>query len=206
MIRTSCPCGAASDHGFPLLSVDGERRARGGYPAERPERRQVDPVDGRLVGPALCHLGGGTSQFLSAFQRATTGSSRRKTGRSRSARSRDRHELAIGVAGFFFLAGGHEDLDQGGHRRHQVGVLVHALPGRALGETKVAGREVGPRQRLGPHGAGLGELIERRADLAAGQELVTFQLGEGGPLAAGRVSFLRASTCSASFLESFLAA
>ena len=88
------------------------------------------------------------------------------------------------------------------------GFCVDGLPGDALGEAEVAGGQVGAGQRLGPHRRGLGELLERRADLALGQQLVALQLGQRAAFGARRLfdASLRASICSASFAVSPLAA
>ena len=88
MTRTFFPLWPARDQGLPLrVGLRRTARPGEGIQAERAERRQVDPVDGGLVGagdrwPARA---AGLVQVLSAFQRATIGSRRRKTGRSRSA-------------------------------------------------------------------------------------------------------------------------
>ena len=101
------------------------------------------------------------------------------------------------------------------------GCLSTAFLRRALGEAEVAGRQVGPGQRLGPHRGRLGEPLEGRADVALGQELIAFQLGQGGRvgglarpglalavafLASSAASALSAAICSASLAWSPLAA
>ena len=182
MTRTFLPLWAASDPGLAGGVGAGERLGGEGGPGERAEGRQVDPVDGRLVGagrrwPARA---AGPVQVLSAFQRATIALEAAEDRQVAIGPSGDRHELAIGLAGLLLLADGLEDLDLGRQRRDLVGVLLDGLLRHALGEPVVAGRQVGPGQGLGPHRGRLGELVERRADLAAGQELVALQLRQRG--------------------------
>ena len=112
----------------------------------------------------------------------------------------------IGLAGLFLFAGSVEDLDLGGQGGNLVGVLLDGLPRGALGESIVAGRQMGACQSLGPHRGRFRELLEGGADLAPGQKLEPFQLRERGLRARHGLSFLRAAICSASLAWSFLAA
>ena len=96
----------------------GERLGRGGGPGQRAEGRQVDPVDGRLVGAvAVAGSGGGAEPALVGLPAGDDRLQATEDGQVAVGPSGERLELAIGVAGLLLLAGGLEDLDQGGQRR-----------------------------------------------------------------------------------------
>ena len=172
MTRTFLPFWPARFQGAPVVSAPRERLGRERGPDQGAERRQVDPVDGGLVGAGGCWpaRGPGSSRSSRPSSGRRSVSRRRKTGRSRSAQRAIGSSVSIGLAGLLLLAGGVEDLDQGGQGRNLVGVLGDGLRGRAFGEPVVAGRQMGPCQGFGPHRGRFCELFERRADLAPGQE------------------------------------
>ena len=159
----------------------GERFGGERAPDQGAERLQVDPVDGGLIGaggigrlrgrarPGALGLPAGDDTLEPAENRQIA-----------VGPAGQRLERLVGLAGLFLLAGGVQDLDLGGQGGNLVGVLLDGLPGGALGESIVAGRQMGACQRLGPHRGRFRELFEGGADLAPGQELEPFQLRERG--------------------------
>ena len=199
-----------------------DRLGREGRPGERAEGRQVDPVGGRLVGrPARRPA---AVQRLSAFQR---GDDRRRAGgrRGRPGRPRGPAARACGrpPAPRSSLPTAWRISTSAASGGTWFGLLLDGLPARRSRRSRSSGRPGGPGPAPRAHRGRLGEPLEGAADVALGQLLIPFQLGQGrvGPAGlaaagapAGRSGFVASSAtrafsaaiCSASFAWSPLAA